>query len=375
MTDARTVLISVNTSWNIYNFRKSLIRALKDAGYQVVSAAPPDNYSERVRSLVVQHIALPMQNDGTSPFHDFLLFMRYLYLLRTLRPSLVLTYTIKPNIYGALAARVCGVPIIPNVSGLGTAFIHHNWLTPLVKLLYTLAFARVFRVFFQNMEDRDMFVGMKLVAPEKTVVIPGSGVDLDYFNPSHNAVRDGSSPLAFVLIARLLWDKGIGEYVAAARIVKARYPEVTFSLVGPRGIKNRTSIPDATVEEWIREGIIDYRGETDQVRDVIAAHDCVVLPSYREGMSRVLLEAAAMGKPLIASDVAGCHHIIAHEKNGFLCAPHDAQNLAECMLRFIGLTQTERLRMGQESRAKTEQEFDEKLVITTYLNAIRQLTT
>lgn len=367
------ILISINTSWNIYNFRAPLIRALKTAGYAVVTAAPHDAYTDRLSALVDAHMHLPMQNDGTSPWHDSLLFFSYIRLLRDMRPTVLLTYTIKPNIYGALAARLLGIPVINNVSGLGTAFIHHTWLTALVKPLYRLAFYGSSCVFFQNSEDRDLFLRMRLVSVEKAALLPGSGIDLEYFKPVETH-GEPDAPIRFVLIARLLWDKGIGEFVEAARMVKADYPNTQFRLVGPKGVQNKTSIPDVELERWIGEGIIEYLGETDAVREIVARHDCVVLPSYREGMSRVLLEAAAMGKPLIATDVPGCRQVVDHGINGLLCRVRDARDLANSMVRFMQLSAEQRAQMGRESRAKAEREFDQQRVFDAYLAKIAEVS-
>lgn len=372
MSSRGTILISINTSWNIVNFRSSLVRALQAQGYRVVSASPPDAYTERLRTLVDQHIDLPMDNAGTSLRRDFRLACNYLRMLRTVKPDALLTYTIKPNIYGTLAARVAGVPVIANVSGLGTAFIRTNWLTQMVKLLYRFALRHAVCVFFQNSEDRDLFVSMKLVRPEKTALLPGSGIDLKYFLPV-GTPRDAAVPVSFVLIARLLWDKGIGEFVEAARMVKASHPHIIFRLVGPIGVANKTAVPASAIEDWVREGVIEYLGETDHVRDIMAQHDCVVLPSYREGMSRVLLEAAAMGKPLIATDVPGCRQVVEHGVNGLLCKPYDAADLAARMLEFIACNTEQRTAMGQQSRAKAEREFDEQQVIDAYLTQLAQL--
>ncbi len=352
------------------NFRKGLIKVLKAEGYRVVTAAPEDAYTLQLKTMVDRHISLPMQNSGTSLLAECVLFCRYLRLLREVKPDILLTYTIKPNIYGAFAARILGIPIINNVSGLGTAFIHNNWLTNVVKLLYRIAFSKSACVFFQNPEDRDLFVQMKLVRPEKAELLAGSGINLDDFKPVAHAP---SSIIAFALIARLLWDKGVGEFVEAARIVKAKYPHAVFRLVGPKDVQNKTAIANEVIDQWVAEGVIEYLGKTDDVRALMATQDCVVLPSYREGMSRVLLEAAAMGKPLIASNVAGCKQVVDDGKNGFLCRVKDAQDLAANMTKFLECSPEQRVQMGHASRAKAEREFDEKLVFVAYLEKIKCL--
>jgi glycosyltransferase involved in cell wall biosynthesis len=372
MTKPAPIMISINTSWNIFHFRAPLITAVRHAGYEVVSAAPDDAYTGRLRALVDAHYTLPMDNAGTSPLRDAALCWRYWRLLKRVRPAALLSYTIKPNIYGALAARLLGIPVIANVSGLGTAFIRMTWLTRVVMALYRIAFARVVCVFFQNAEDRDLFIAHNLVTPQQAKLIAGSGINLDEFKPTE-LPRDAVAPLTFTLIARMVWDKGIGEFVEAARTVKAIHPHTVFRLIGPSNVQNQTAIDAATLNAWHAEGVIEYGGETSDVRTAIAASDCIVLPSYREGLSRVLLEAAAMGKPLIATDVAGCRQVVIHRENGLLCAPHNAQSLAQAILEFIALTPAARAAMGAASRAKAEREFDEKTVFEAYLAVLRTL--
>jgi glycosyltransferase involved in cell wall biosynthesis len=364
-----TIAISINASWNIINFRKGLIAGLRSAGYRVVAIAPTDTYSPMFAELGVEHVPIQMDNQGVSPRRDLGLLLRYLRALRRVRPAAFLGYTAKPNVYGSLAAHMLGIPVINNVSGLGTAFIRQGLLTRIVSRLYRLAFRRSSTVFFQNPEDRDLFVSAGIVPSAKTAVLPGSGIDLARFAPG-DAAAAGDRPFTFLLVARLLWDKGVGEYVEAARLLRAAHPGVRFQLLGFLDVANRTAVPRAEVERWVAEGLIDYLGHSDDVRPFLAAADCVVLPSYREGLPRTLLEAAAMGKPLIATDVPGCRHIAEHGVNGYLCAVRDSCALAEAMANMLTLPEAERLAMGTAARAKAEAEFDERKVVDRYLEAI-----
>ena len=320
------IVISINCAWNIFNFRAGLVRTLLAKGHEVIAIAPRDAYAERLVGMGCRFIPIEMNNKGTNPIADAALFSRYLAILRREKPDAFLGYTIKPNIYGSLAAQACGIPVINNVSGLGTAFIRENWLTSVVKNLYRTALARSRVVFFQNEDDRFLFVQQKLVAAGRTCLLPGSGVDLEHFRPS---ARKGShdSGIKFLLIARLLYDKGVGEYVEAARILKARHPEMRCALLGFLDVENRTAVSRDEVDNWEREGIIEYLGVSDDVRPHIAAADCVVLPSYREGTPRTLLEAAAMAKPIVATDVPGCREVVEHGRTGFLCQVRDAKDL------------------------------------------------
>lgn len=369
----RKIVVSINTSWNIVNFRSNLIRAMVSSGYVVVAAAPVDAHSSRLLELGCRHEPLEMDNKGTSPIRDLFLFMRYTRLLRRERPDIYLGWTIKPNIYGALASRLFSVPVVNNVSGLGTAFLRDSWLTLFVKLLYRAAFARSACVFFQNGEDRDMFVRYRLVRFEQTQLLPGSGIDLVKFCPAPQLTPTLMEAPVFLLVARLLWDKGVGEFVGAAKIVKARIPTARFRILGFLDVENRTAVPRGMVEQWVEQGIVEYLGETDDVRPHIKAADCVVLPSYREGTPRSLLEAAAMAKPIIATDVPGCREVVDDGINGWLCRVRDADDLAEKMQRFAVTPLEDRSEMGKQSRLKVEREFDERNVIDAYLAVIERV--
>lgn len=363
------ILISINTAWNIYRFREGLVRALILAGYEVVAAAPPDGNEQKLEANGFRFAALYMDNKGTSPFRDLGLFLRYFHLFRKERPDVFLGFTIKPNVYGSMAAHLLRIPVINNISGLGTAFICDNWITRVVKVLYRLGLRSSAIVFFQNDDDRRLFVERKLVRTEQTALLPGSGVDLAKFQPQESPDTRLDAP-RFLLIARLLWDKGVGEFVDAARIVKTKLPDAQFQLLGFVDVENRTAIAKSTIDEWVREGIVDYLGVAEDVCPHIGASDCVVLPSYREGTPRTLLEAAAMGKALVATDVPGCREVVDHGKNGFLCDARNPADLAQKMLEFSRLTRAERTQMGRESRLKAEREFDETFVVQNYLETI-----
>ncbi len=361
------IIICSNTAWSLYNFRRSLILALIADGYEVVVVAPPDAYAEKLPALGCRYIPLSMDNKGTSPLRDLGLLLRIWQLLRRERPDAYLGFTIKPNIYGALAARLLGIPTLCNVTGLGASFIRDTWVTRVVKLLYRLAFVRS-RVVFENDADRDVFVGSRLVREDQTVVMPTTGVDLTAF--TSEPPRPADAEIRFLLVARMLWDKGVGEFVDAARQTRRTHPEARFQLLGFLDVPNPAAIDRSVVEGWVAEGVVEYLGVTDDVRSHLAAADCIVLPSYREGLSRSLIEAAAMGKPLIATDVPGCREVVDHGTNGFLVAARDVMPLAEALGNFCNLTPTRRTQMGASSRRKAVSEFDETAVIARYRHIV-----
>lgn len=369
---SQKIVISINTAWNIYNFRSGLIRALVDHGYQVVAVAPDDAYAHRLAELGCRFVSMPMESNGTNPGRDLSLLLRYFRVLRKERPLAFLGYTVKPNVYGSLAAHALRIPVINNIAGLGTAFINDGLLTRIVRFLYQLSLSRSRRVFFQNEEDRTLFIRTGLVRAERTDRLPGSGMDLERFRPVVRAPSQ-DEPFVFLLVARMLKDKGIEEFVEAARLVRNQVGNVRFELLGAVDRANPNSIPRERIRNWEEEGVIRYLGRTDDVRPYLSAADCVVLPSYREGVPRSLLEAAAMARPLIATDVAGCRDVVDNNVNGLLCRARDAGHLAEKMLQVLKLSPEARDRMGQAGRRKIETEFDEKLVIQKYLDMIGEI--
>lgn len=363
-----TIIVSANSCWNILNFRSGLIRALRDHGYHIIVAAPIDHYAPEIRDLGADFVDIPMNSAGASIVEDLQLFARYSKILRDIRPYAYLGFTAKPNIYGSLAAKTSGAKVINNVSGLGTVFIRQGLLTALVKQLYRFSMRSSSTVFFQNRDDLELFVQGKLARRDQSKLLPGSGIDLTRFAPSQKIRRPG--PFRFLLPARLLWDKGLAEYVEAARLVRRSHPGVCFQILGPAGSNNRTAVPSAILERWRAELAVEYLGQSNDVRPAMEQADCIVLPSYREGLPRALLEGSAMGKPLIATDVPGCRDVVVEGETGYLCAVRSAESLAAAMLRMLETSSSDRHAMGERGRRKVEEEFCESRVVAEYLAAL-----
>jgi len=368
----KKIVMSVNTAWNIHNFRSGLVKALIRQGYDVMVMAPEDGYSQRLAPLGCRFKLLSMDNNGTSPSRDLALLIKYWRVLQSVRPLAYLGYTIKPNVYGSIAAHGLDIPVINNIAGLGATFIRNTPLTHLVKQLYRISLRKSRRVFFQNADDRNLFVRTGLTPAGVAEVLPGSGINLQHFVPSTFSLAQGR-PFRFLLVARMLRDKGVEEFAAAANLVRQYMPAVQFQLLGPVDTKNPNAVSLGRIMEWQRSGLVQYLKETDDVRPYLGNADCIVLPSYREGVPHSLLEAAAMARPIIATDVAGCRDVVDDGANGLLCKVRDAGDLAEKMLHMVRLSHAQRARMGAAGRAKVMAQFDEKIVIAKYLSTIGQL--
>lgn len=360
------VLLSVNAAWNIAHFRRPVVRALAADGHRLTALAPADDAVAGLERDGVRHLHLPMDNRGMNPLRDAGLTLRLHRHFRAEDPDVILSWTIKNNVFGALAAKRRGIPFIPNVSGLGTAFLSGKTVQTVAEGLYRTAFRGLDTVFFQNEEDRALFLSRRLTTERQSRLLPGSGIDLAHFAPAP-LPEDGP---VFLMIARLLRDKGVVEFVEAARIVRTRHPQARFQLLGSADAENRSAIDRATLDGWIAEGVVEYLGTMPDVRPAIAAATCIVLPSYREGAPRVLIEGAAMARPLIATDVPGCRQVVDRDRSGLLVRPRDAADLAAAIERFIALPRSAQEAMGRAGRARMQRDYDEAHVVTAYLEAI-----
>lgn len=365
------IAIVINTSWNIFNFRLNLAKALMTAGHEVIAIAPPDAYSDKLVAAGMQYVPVHMENKGTNPVKDLLLIKQFYSIYKSVKPDVILQYTIKPNIYGTLAAKMAGIPVINNVSGLGTVFIVKNLVSKVALGLYKLAFQFPAKVFFQNNDDRQLFLEHNLVNEKITEVLPGSGVDTTRFKPCESFSRNPD--FRFLMISRVLYEKGIVEYVEAAKELKQKHPQARFQLLGAFDEAGNVGIKKTVFQDWIKGGEIEHLGTSDDVASIIAQADCVVLPSYREGTPKTLLEAAAMGKPIVTTNVPGCKETVKDTYNGYLCEVRSAADLAAKMEQVLLQSDQELERMGQNSRQFALEKFDEKHVINRYFNAIKEI--
>lgn len=363
----KTILILTNSIGGLYSFRKEVVKAIVDAGYEVTISVPEmvtkANYFTEIGCKVE---LIDFNRRGTNPVADLKLMSRYRKLIKQLKPIAALTYTIKPNIYGGMAARLCGVPQLANVTGLGDAVENGGWMQKLTLTLYKIGLGKARQIFLQNESNRNYCID-KGIATDSSVLLPGSGVNLQHH--TYQAYPTGEGKVRFLFIGRMLKDKGIEEYFEAAKVIKGKYPNTEFQILG-----NMEGNYQDKLDALTKEGIVNHLGTTTDVRPYIGAVECTVMPSYHEGMSNVNLESAANGRPVITTDVPGCRETVDDGVTGFLVKPRDAASLTEGVERFLALSYSEKVLMGQAGRKKVEREFDRKIVVEAYLNEINTIT-
>lgn len=367
------ITIVYNTTIYVLKFRTRLIETLQKAGYKVVVLSPTDEATGELTKLGIAHRHIPMSQYGINPLAEFRAMRAITAELRELKPVVSLHYTIKPNIFGTLAAKRAGVSVLNNVAGTGRAFTTGNvLLRRMITGLYKLAFRHSSKVFFQNSDDLKTFLDADILDISKAIRIPGSGVDLDRFVPTAppvNATR-------FLFVGRLLKEKGIVEFLNASKRLKTLYPDAQFHIVGEHE-ELPLYVQKVQLDEAVDSGTVTYHGAVlpSEIEILIQEASCVVLPSYYgEGVPRVLLEACASGRPIITTDNVGCRDVVVDGKNGFMVRIRDSEDLERAMARFLEMPEETRLAMGDAARKKVENEFDERLVLQSYISAIDQET-
>lgn len=362
----KKIVILTNSLSGLYCFRKELIVALDAYDFEIVISTPVDfdkSFFEKFNCVIR---AVKLDRKGKNPLKEVNLILNYTRLLKKERPDVVLTYTIKPNLYGGISCNICGVPHIANITGLGTAVENPGILQKLSVLLYRIGLSKTQLVYFQNRANMDFCLSRNLVK-KRYVLIPGSGVNLDFHKfqdyPAENQMR-------FVFIGRLIRQKGIEEYFEAARIIKMKYPNTEFHVVGYCEGQYQKQL-----EMLQKEGIICYHGVVEDIRPIIGITHCTVHPSfYPEGMSNVLLESCAAGRPVITTDRAGCGEIVEDGITGYIVNKQDVPDLVEKLETFINLPYEKKMEMGKAGRLKVEKEFDRNIVVNSYLNEICNMT-
>ncbi len=364
-TTRKTIAMVSNTAWYLYNLRLGVIHFLQSKGFEIIVIAPHDEFIGLFQRENCKTFVVEMDRRGTNPLADLVLALKLWKLYRANKPNLIIHYTIKPNIYGSMAARFSGIASIAVVSGLGFVFSKRNWLYRLTLSLMKFGFSCAKEVWFVNKDDRDLLIDAKVVPEHKTWCLPGEGINTAKFSPPSRSSEN--EKFIFLMSARLLWEKGVGVFVEAARELKPVYPNVEFQLLGFLADDAAAGVTRAQMSEWQKEGVVNYLGSTDNVIPFLSAADCILLPSfYREGVPRALLEAASLAKPIITTDNVGCRDVVEHGVTGFLVQPNSAADLSRKMEQMLALSEAERLEMGKNARKKVLCEFDEHLVLREY---------
>lgn len=344
---------------------------IKNRGHEVVFCAAHDDYTSKLEQLGFRYIPISLERKGTNIFKDMFLFFSLIKIYKREKPDWVFQNSAKPNIYGTIAGRITGGRCINTVSGLGYLFIRKSFLSKFIRILYKLSGSYSEKTFFQNKDDLQLFLDRGLIDARKCALVAGSGVNTDLFKP--NGKKEAVSPkggVVFLYLGRILWDKGIGEFIVSIRILKKDYPLMKANFLGMIDKGNPAGVSRLQIKKWEEEGLIEYLGETVDVRPYLAKCDCLVLPSYREGIPKALLEASAMELPVIATDVPGCREAVEHGITGFLVKAKDTAALVNAMDNVIKMAEPQRREMGRKGREKIIREFSERVVIKTYCSQI-----
>ncbi len=372
-TPRTKIALVANSTWNIYNFRLNLVKEFERLGCDILVIAPVDEYIHYLNEASnIRHIPLrSLSRKSTNPLRDARLTFELYRIYRREQPDVIIHYTIKPNIFGNLAARMTRIKSICVVTGLGYTFLNEGLTKKISQLLYRFSFRYSAKVVFENQDDRQLFVERGLVATEQSRAFPGCGVNTSFFRPSRQARKQ--EHLRFLFVGRLLYDKGIVEFVEAAKIIRQQFPEVEFWVVGELDSGNPSAISKAQLVNWIDQKYIYYHGTTTDIRAFIRQVDVIVLPSYREGLPKVILEGMSMGKPVITTLTAGCKETVEDGRNGFLVPIKDSQALAQVITKVLQMDDIDREVMGHLSRKKALAEFDDRLIVNAYLELINAL--
>ena len=372
MKETLNIGIVLNTAWNIYNFRLGLVQAFINAGHNVIAFAPSDDFVKEIEATGCVFVPLQkLSRKGVNPLEDLQLVNELRKHYRTHKLDVVLHYTIKPNIYGSIASRLAGVKSIATVTGLGYSFLSTGIVNKVVKKLYAFAFKKVNVVAFQNRDDKALFEKLKLCSSNQTALINGSGIKTAFFKPVPKSKNYDN--FIFLFVGRLLYDKGVKELFEAAKRLKASDKKVELWVVGGIDEGNPSAIQKEEVSVLVDSGVINYIGHSNDVRSIMQEADAVVLPSYREGLPRVMLESLSMAKPVITTDAPGCKETVVHGENGYLVPTKDSNALFLAMLKMLEKTPEERQEMGAKGRQMALERFDEQAIIKTYFQHLEAM--
>jgi len=365
------IVFSTNSSFSLVKFRYGIMKKLRELGHEVHAVIPCEGLEDELTKIGVKVHPLNMDSNGLNPLKDIIYFIRLIIIFFRIKPDAVFNYTAKSTIYGTVAAKLSGAVSIPVLPGLGYSFGGRK-LEYIISKMYWFAFLFADQVWFINNDDKELLEKKRIVpAGKKIFVLPGEGVNTENFAPMDTPKH---KPFSFLLIARLIKEKGIVEYVKAAEIIKSEYSDIRFCLIGQMDKNNPNAIDAESLSEWVNAGTIEYLGTFNDIRQYIAESECIVLPTYyREGKPMVLMEACSMAVPVIATRMVGCKDIVVDGVNGIMCDPKDIKDLASAMKKMINMSPAERRSMGENGRNIIKQKYDENIVISIYLEELSKL--
>jgi glycosyltransferase involved in cell wall biosynthesis len=368
----KKIIICSNVLWSITNFRKDLIIALINSGYAVTvigsNESFSDNLSSELKGLDINIIMVPLDRSGHNLLKEIIYFLRLLQVFKKAKPDVVLLFSVKPNIYGSLVCRILKIQYINTINGLGSGIIHNNIISSLLRRLYLISLKASCKVLFQNNDDKAYFLEKKLISEEKAGYVPGSGINIEKYNMTD---RKLGTKRTFLFVGRILKDKGICEYIEAIKELKDKYSfDVEFLLAGIIDNSNPSGVSMDEINHWESLYIVKFLGKTDNIIEYFDKTDIIVLPSYREGLSRLLLEAASCGKPIITTNVPGCKDLVEEGITGFLCEPKDSKSLMEAMVRALNTSNSDLSKFGINGRNMVKTKFSDKIVNKVYLDQI-----
>lgn len=361
-----------NASFFLYK-QRHIYSKFRELGHEVFLLCPnTDKYFAIMQNEDYQVIEIFFQTKTLNLFHNLALVFKIKKIFHAIQPDIVFSFSIKPNLYSAVAAKFTKIQVVPNVTGLGYVFMQEGFLTWLVIRMYRIAFKSVKIVFLQNHDDAVLLTSRGAInsIQTKIIVLPGDGVDLNQF---YNVGLQEREVVRFIFASRLLWGKGIRELLEAFERVQSKYSNTSLTVIGGYYLDNPSAVTEEFMTPFIKCGLINYLGHVDNVSEILSEYDCMVLPSYREGMARVLMEASSMGKPCITVNTPGCRDIVEHNVTGFIAQPRNVESLTQAMCQFVELSFADKCLMGQAARKKMETQFDQNIIVKSYLSVFNQV--
>ena len=363
----KNIFIISNDCWSLYNFRYELIEKLSQYK-QIIIFCERDQYSKYFNNVDHKFININIKKSKYNILKDLISIIKIIYYILKLKPSYILTFTIKPNIYLLFIAKFLKIKIVPNITGLGSIFINKNFINKIIFSLYRYLIQYSYFTFFQNAFDKHEFLlKYKSKIKIKNDILPGSGINLkNYLNIGVNEKHQ-----KFIFAGRLIKDKGIIDLIEAIKIVKDRMPQISFLIIGNVDSGNPSSLNTKYIKTLIKKNLIEYREHTNEIKTYLMDAQCIILPSYREGSSRIIMEAAALGKPIITYDVPGCNNLVIDNYNGFLVKKGDIIGLADTILNFNNLKISQKKQMGILGRKLIEKNYLVDIVIDKYIKILK----